>query len=55
MENRKKILKIRNKLLRMKKKEVIKYCGYKNIKAVYKDLGNKIYISKKYLIKLILS
>lgn len=48
---------------RMKKKDLLILCGYRNIKAAYKDginnevdkFGNKYYpkITRKYLIKLL--
>jgi hypothetical protein len=36
-------------LIRMKKKRVVRLCGYGNIKDAYRDLGNDATLSKKFL------
>jgi hypothetical protein len=44
----------KKQLKRLKKKQLLRLCGYKNIKAAYKDLGTKYTITKKYLISMYL-
>ena len=40
-------------LCRLPKKKVVELAGYKNIKEAYKDLGNRVTLSKKYNAKMV--